>query len=87
MLAELVQLAGHASHVSTVADVVGAQQAGVRFSRGDTARATYALAQVALMASTGRFFIRVGRTFPFAEVAEAHRVGEAGTYAASWCSS
>jgi NADPH:quinone reductase-like Zn-dependent oxidoreductase len=79
VLAELVRLAGDADHVLTVADVVGAQQTGVRFSRGDTGRAMYALDQAARMASTGRFFVRVGRTFPLAEVAEAHRVGEAGT--------
>jgi NADPH:quinone reductase-like Zn-dependent oxidoreductase len=78
VLEELVRLAGDANHVVTVADVIGAQQTGVRFSRGDTGRATYALAQVARMASAGRFFVRVGQTFPLAEVAEAHRVGEAG---------
>ncbi len=57
----------------------GAQQTGVRFSRGDTGRAAYALAQVARMAESGRFSVKVGRTFPLAEVAQAHRVGEAGT--------
>ena len=63
----------------TVADYLGAEQTGVRFSRGDTGRATYALSQVARMAETGRFSIQVGRAFPLAEVAQAHRVGEAGT--------
>jgi NADPH:quinone reductase-like Zn-dependent oxidoreductase len=79
VLAELVELAGAPEHVITVADFLGAQHTGVRFSRGDTGRATYALAQVARMAETGRFSIKVGRTFPLAEVAQAHRVGEAGT--------
>ena len=78
VLPELVTLAGAPEHVITVADFLGAQQTGVRFSRGDTGRATYALSQVARMAEAGRFSVKVGRTFPLAEVAEAHRVGEAG---------
>ncbi|HWG24262.1 NADP-dependent oxidoreductase [Actinospica sp.] len=79
VLPELVKLAGAPEHVITVADFLGAQQTGVRFSRGDTGRATYALAQVARLAEAGRFSIKVGRTFPLADVAQAHRVGEAGT--------
>jgi NADPH:quinone reductase-like Zn-dependent oxidoreductase len=79
VLPELVELAGAPEHVITVADFLGAQQTGVRFSRGDTGRATYALAQVARMAAAGRFCVKVGQTFPLAEVAQAHRVGEAGT--------
>jgi len=78
VLPELVKLTGAPEHVITVADFLGAQETGVRFSRGDTGRATYALAQVARMAETGRFTIKVGRTFPLAEVAQAHRVSEAG---------
>jgi NADPH:quinone reductase-like Zn-dependent oxidoreductase len=79
VLPELVQLAGAPERVITVADFRGAQQTGVRFSRGDTGRATYALGQVAQMAETGRFSIQIGQTFPLADVAHAHRVGEAGT--------
>ncbi|MEU4038522.1 NADP-dependent oxidoreductase [Streptomyces collinus] len=79
VLPELVGLVGAPERVITVADVRGAQQTGVRLSRGDTGRATYVLAQVAHMAEAGRFSIRVGRTFPMAEVSQAHRVGEAGT--------
>jgi NADPH:quinone reductase-like Zn-dependent oxidoreductase len=79
VLPELVELAGAPERVITVADFPGAQQTGVRFSRGDDGRATYALAQVARMAETGRFSIKIGQTFPLAEVAQAHRVGEAGT--------
>lgn len=63
----------------TVADFLGARQTGIRFSSGDAGRATYALAQVARMVEAGRFSVTIGRTFPLAEVAEAHRVGEAGT--------
>jgi NADPH:quinone reductase-like Zn-dependent oxidoreductase len=79
VLPELVELTGTPEHVITVADFLGAQQTGVRFSRGDTGRATYALGQVARMAETGRFSVKIGRTFPLAEVAQAHRVGQAGT--------
>jgi NADPH:quinone reductase-like Zn-dependent oxidoreductase len=78
VLPELVELAGAPGHVITVADFPGAQQTGVRFSHGDTGRATYALAQVARMAEAGRFSVKIGQTFPLAEVARAHRVGEAG---------
>lgn len=79
VLPELVELAGAPENVITVADFHGARQTGVRFSRGDAGRATYALAQVAGMVEAGRFSIQVGQTFPLADVAQAHRVGEAGT--------
>jgi NADPH:quinone reductase-like Zn-dependent oxidoreductase len=78
VLPELIELAGGADHVITVADFAGAQQYGVRFSRGDSGRAVYALAQVGELIESGRFSLRVGQTFPLSEVAEAHRVGESG---------
>src|SRR6201999_2079766 len=43
VLPELIELAGGAGHVLTVADFVGAQEHGVRFSRGDSGRALHAL--------------------------------------------
>ncbi|MFI5664217.1 NADP-dependent oxidoreductase [Streptomyces sp. NPDC051684] len=79
ILPELIDLAGGADQVLTVADFAGAQEHGVRFSRGDAGRALYALDQVAYLVASGRFTLPVGRTFPLAEVAEAHRVGESGT--------
>jgi NADPH:quinone reductase-like Zn-dependent oxidoreductase len=78
VLAELIELAGGPEHVITIADFAGAQQYGVRFSRGDSGRATYALAQIGDLIESGQFTLPVGRTFPLADVAEAHRVGEAG---------
>jgi len=79
VLPELVALAGAPERVITVSDFRGAQQTGVRFSRGDAGRATYALGQVARMVEEGRFAVQIGQAFPLADVAHAHRVGEART--------
>jgi len=78
VLPELIELAGAAGHVITVADFEGAQKYGVRFSRGDAGRALYALAEIGGLIESGRFAPPVVRTFPLAEVAEAHRVSEQG---------
>ncbi len=78
ILPELVDLAGGVDHVITIADFLGAQQTGVRFSRGDSGRALYVLAQVAELAESGQFSLPVGQTFHLSEIAEAHRVGESG---------
>lgn len=78
ILPELVELAGGAEHVITIADFAGAQETGVRFSRGDGGRAVYAAALVAGRLAAGDFVLPVGRTFPLDEIAEAHREGESG---------
>ncbi|MGD8169053.1 NADP-dependent oxidoreductase [Herbiconiux sp. P16] len=78
ILPELIALAGGAEHVLTVADYPGAREHGVRFSRGDSGRADYALGLAARLVEAGTFALPVGQTFPLAEVAEAHRVGESG---------
>lgn len=78
ILPELVELAGGAENVVTLADAEGAAQSGVRFSRGDGGRATYALGQVAQMAGEDRFSVAVGRTFRLDDIAEAHCALEAG---------
>ncbi|MDF0530202.1 NADP-dependent oxidoreductase [Tsukamurella sp. 8F] len=78
-LPRLVELAGAPERVVTVADPLGARKTGVYFSRGDAGRATYALAHAARMAAQGRFSIAVGGTFPLADVARAHSVGESGS--------
>ncbi|MBF6173011.1 NADP-dependent oxidoreductase [Nocardia blacklockiae] len=78
VLPELVALAGGPDHVVTIADFAGAHEHGVRFSRGDTGRALHALAEVGDLVESGRFALPVARTFPLAEIAEAHRVGEHG---------
>ena len=46
ILPELIDLAGGAGNVITIADYAGARVNGVRFSRGDSGRAVYALALV-----------------------------------------
>src|SRR6202020_1142254 len=78
VLPELIELAGGAEHVVTLADFGGAQEHGVRFSSGDAGRAVHALAEIGELIDSGRFSLPVAQTFPLAEVAEAHRVSEAG---------
>ena len=78
VLPELIELAGRPEHVVTLADYRGAQEHGVRFSSGDAGRAVYALTQIGDLIESGRFAPPVVQTFPLAEVAEAHRVGEVG---------
>jgi NADPH:quinone reductase-like Zn-dependent oxidoreductase len=78
VLPELIELAGGAGHVITVADFGGAQEHGVRFSSGDAGRAVYALGEIGELIESGRFSLPVAQTFPLAEVAEAHRVSEQG---------
>ncbi|MFZ4896458.1 NADP-dependent oxidoreductase [Plantibacter sp. Mn2098] len=78
ILPELIDLAGGADNVLTVADVNGAHAHGVRFSRGDGGRATYALPLVAGLIADGAFTLPVGQTFPLQDIAQAHRVGESG---------
>src|ERR1700722_15730429 len=78
VLPELIELAGGAGHVITIADFDGAQQYGVRFSRGDAGRAVYVLDEIGALIESGRFSLPVAQTFPLADVAEAHRVSEHG---------
>lgn len=78
VLPELIELTGGADRVLTVADFVGARQHAVRFSTGESGRATYALALVREMIEAGRFVLPAVHTFALDDIAEAHRVGEAG---------
>jgi NADPH:quinone reductase-like Zn-dependent oxidoreductase len=78
VLPELIELTGGPEHVVTVADFAGAQKYGVRFSRGDSGRAFHVLAEIGELIESGRFLPPHVRTFPLAEIAEAHRVSEAG---------
>jgi NADPH:quinone reductase-like Zn-dependent oxidoreductase len=78
VLPELIELAGGPEHVVTIADFGGAREHGVRFSRGDAGRAVHALAEIGELIDSGRFSLPVARTFPLAEIAQAHRAGEDG---------
>jgi NADPH:quinone reductase-like Zn-dependent oxidoreductase len=78
VLPELIDLAGAREHVVTIADFAGAQEYGVTFSRGDTGRAVYVLAEIGGLIESGRFSLPVAQTFPLADIANAHRVGEGG---------
>ena len=76
ILPELIDLAGAPGHVITVADFAGAQEHGVRFSRGDDGRALHSLTAIGPLIESGRFSVPVAQTFPLTDIAEAQRVGE-----------
>ena len=78
VLPSLIALAGDPARVVTIADFAGAREHGVVFSRGDSGRAMYALAEIGGLVESGRFAVPDVRTFPLDEVAEAHRAGENG---------
>jgi NADPH:quinone reductase-like Zn-dependent oxidoreductase len=78
VLPELIELAGGPEHVVTIADFGGAREHGVRFSSGDAGRAVHALAEIGELIESGRFSLPVARTFPLAEIGQAHRAGEDG---------
>ena len=78
VLPDLIDLAGGPGNVVTIADFAGAQEHQVRFSRGDTGRAVHALAQIGVLVESGHFRVPAVQTFRLADIAEAHRAGEAG---------
>lgn len=75
-LPALVELAGGADHVVTIADYEGAQETGVQFTGGTSA--WHALTDIGSLIDAGRFSIPVARTFPLAAIADAHRLSETG---------
>jgi NADPH:quinone reductase-like Zn-dependent oxidoreductase len=80
-LPALVELAGGPEQVVTIADYAGAEATGVRFSGGadpGTVRALHALKEIGELIEAGEFKLRVGRTFPLDQIAEAHRLSETG---------
>jgi NADPH:quinone reductase-like Zn-dependent oxidoreductase len=79
VLPQLVDLAGGSKNVVTLADVEGADKHDVRFSNGFVdGHSFHALAEVGELIKTGRFWLPVDRTFPLAQIAEAHRTSEHG---------
>ncbi len=78
-LPALVELAGGAEHVVTIADYAGAEATGARFSGGmGTVRAVHALKEIGELIESGRFTLLVAQTFPLDQIAEAHRLSETG---------
>jgi NADPH:quinone reductase-like Zn-dependent oxidoreductase len=78
VLPALIDLAGGAQNVVTLADIDGAKQHGVRFSNGFHGHAFHALADIGALIEAGRFWLPVERTYPLDQIAEAHRVSERG---------
>lgn len=77
VLPELIGLAGEPESVITLADFAGAKEHGVHFSNGFVdGPAFHSLNDVRRLIETGRFWLPVDRTFPLAQIAEAHRVSE-----------
>jgi NADPH:quinone reductase-like Zn-dependent oxidoreductase len=79
VLPQLIELAGGAQNVITLADFDGAKEHGVHFSNGYAdGNAFHALVEVGELIGTGRFWLPVDRTFPLTAIADAHRVSQHG---------
>jgi NADPH:quinone reductase-like Zn-dependent oxidoreductase len=79
VLPQLIELAGGAQNVITLADFDGAKEHGVHFSNGYAdGNAFHALAEVGELIGTGRFWLPVDKTFPLAAISEAHRISQLG---------
>ncbi|MEA5365383.1 NADP-dependent oxidoreductase [Amycolatopsis sp., V23-08] len=77
VLPELIDLAGGASNVVTLADFQGAEKHGVHFSNGFVdGNGFHALGEIGALIEAGRFWLPVDRTFPLDEIVEAHRAAE-----------
>jgi NADPH:quinone reductase-like Zn-dependent oxidoreductase len=78
-LPALVELAGGAEHVVTIADYAGAEATGVTFSGGmGSQRAWQSLREIGALIGAGRFSLPVARTFPLDQIADAHRESQTG---------
>ena len=79
VLPELIELAGDAKNVITVADAEGAEAHGVHFSNGFVdGHGFRALATIGTLIEAGRFWLPVDRTFPLDRIADAHRASATG---------
>jgi NADPH:quinone reductase-like Zn-dependent oxidoreductase len=63
---------------AATAVIDGAKQHEVRFSSGFEGRAFHALTEIGALIEAGRFWLPVDRTYPLAEISEAHCVSEYG---------
>jgi NADPH:quinone reductase-like Zn-dependent oxidoreductase len=79
VLPQLIDLARGSQNVVTLADFDGPKEHGVRFSSGFAdGHAFHSLAEIGELIEAGRFWLPVDRTFPLAEIAQAHRTSEHG---------
>jgi NADPH:quinone reductase-like Zn-dependent oxidoreductase len=79
VLPQLIDLTGGAQNVVTLADFAGAKEHGVHFSNGFAdGPAFHSLAEVGELIQAGRFWLPIDKTFPLADIAEAHRLSETG---------
>lgn len=78
-LPALVELAGGARRVLTIADFEGAARNGVQVTGGPGTEMAYdAIREIVPVIEAGHFSLPVSRTFPLEEIAEAHRISEDG---------
>ena len=78
-LPALIELVGDPDRVVTIADYPGAQETGAQFSGGmGSGRALHALREVGEVIESGQFTLPVAQAFPLEQIAEAHRLSEAG---------
>jgi NADPH:quinone reductase-like Zn-dependent oxidoreductase len=79
VLPQLIDLAGGAPNVVTLADFAGAKEYQVHFSNGFAdGHGFHSLGEIGELIESGRFWLPVDRTFPLADIAEAHRLSEHG---------
>jgi NADPH:quinone reductase-like Zn-dependent oxidoreductase len=78
VLPDLIELTGTPDHVVTIADIEGAQKYGVKFSSGADGHAFHALTESVPLIAAGKLVLPTAQTFPLTDIAEAHRVSEAG---------
>ncbi|HSR85858.1 MAG TPA: NADP-dependent oxidoreductase [Streptosporangiaceae bacterium] len=79
VLPQLIDLASGSQNVITLADFNGSKEHDVRFSNGYVdGHAFHSLTEVGELIEAGRFWLPVDKTFPLAEIAEAHRTSENG---------
>ncbi|MCC8249231.1 NADP-dependent oxidoreductase [Saccharothrix luteola] len=73
-----IELRGGTDRIVTIADGQAAAELGVVFTQGPPRRSAERLAEVAALAAEGRLVTTVGRAFPLADAAEAHRAAAEG---------